>query len=216
MIANLLLPFKEPKLWIFDLDGTLLDTKEALDKVIQTILKEFNIPFDRETVDKYHSLGTFNLLRFLLKRHPKYEKEALFYAKELYKTDEYLGLLRTFDTMIDFVKEIKKKCPVAIATNRGKSTTRILEHFGISPLFDMVVHSDITKNIKPHPEMLEKILKKFSLDPSLALFVGNDWPDLQAAVNAKIPTLIIQKNEHEKFKDVILKKGVKTFIKGLL
>ncbi|MBU6148862.1 MAG: hypothetical protein KGQ54_01540, partial [Verrucomicrobia bacterium] len=63
-------PFIEPKLWIIDLDGTLIDTKLANQRVIEVVMKELNQPICQKTIDQNLSVGTVTVLKLLLHKHP--------------------------------------------------------------------------------------------------------------------------------------------------
>lgn len=207
------LPIEEPKLWIMDLDGTVLNTREALDKVIEAVLTHLKVPFHQSLIDHYHSLGTAEVLRLALKDHPHLQEKGVFLGLELYKTKEYLSLLKPFPHMLEFVKTMGKKTPVTIATNRADSTLRILDYLGIKKLFSTVVHAGMCRYTKPHPEMLIKILDQYDCKPSEAFFVGNDWPDMHAGVSAQVPTLLIQPDNHAKFSKIVSNQGIKAFVK---
>ena len=209
-------PFIDPKLWIIDLDGTLIDTKSANQKVIEVVMQELNQPICQEVIDRNLSVGTVKVLELLLQKHPKLVPKASYLALELYKSEEYLTLLRPYQEMIRLVTHLRKKNKVAIATNRAESTKHILKHHRIEDLFHAVVHRDMVQNGKPHPEMLLFLLNTFRLTESEAIFIGNDWPDMQAGVLAKITTVVLEEKDHKTFVDQVIKKGPRSFFKGAL
>jgi phosphoglycolate phosphatase len=213
MEVSLNLPVEEPKLWIMDLDGTILDTRQALDKVVEAVLSHLKVPFDRTLVDRYHSLGTANVLRLALQEHPTLQEKAVFLGLELYKTKEYLSLLKPFPYMVEFIKKMGKKTPITVATNRAESTIPILDLMNLKNHFSTIIHAGMCKNIKPHPEMLLKIVDQYQLNPRDCFFVGNDWPDMHAGVMAQIPTLLIQPDDHLRFVRTVLEKGIQSFIR---
>ena len=209
-------PFIEPKLWIIDLDGTLIDTKLANQRVIEVVMKELNQPICQKTIDQNLSVGTVTVLKLLLHKHPQLVPKASYLALELYKSREYLSLLRPFPEMIKLVNHVRKKHKVAIATNRAESTKHILKHHKLEDLFHAVVHRDMVQNGKPHPEMLLFLLKSFRLNESQAIFIGNDWPDMQAGVLAKITTVVLEEKDHKNFVDQVIKNGPRSFFKQAL
>ena len=69
----------------------------------------------------------------------------------------------------------------AVATNRTDTMGRVLKDFELETLFDMVVTAADVTRPKPHPEQLEKIMARFSLQPEQVLFIGDSTYDHQAA-----------------------------------
>jgi HAD superfamily hydrolase (TIGR01509 family) len=68
-----------------------------------------------------------------------------------------------------------------INTNRTTSMKYIMEHFHLWPFFEMVVTALDVKNPKPHPESVEMILQRLSLNKKETVFVGDSEVDQQAA-----------------------------------
>src|SRR4030042_2458503 len=61
-----------------------------------------------------------------------------------------------------------------------------MEHFHLSPFFDMVVTALDAKNPKPHPESVEMILQKLNLDKDETVFVGDSEVDQQTAKSSGV------------------------------
>ena len=81
---------------------------------------------------------------------------------------------------------------LAVASNRPSKFSHILlKHLEIGVFFDYVLCADQANHGKPHPEILNRIVKHFGLKKSQALYVGDMVIDAQAGKRAKINTVIV-------------------------
>ncbi|HLD82341.1 MAG TPA: HAD-IA family hydrolase, partial [Candidatus Omnitrophota bacterium] len=119
-------------------------------------------------------------------------KKALFLYRKHHRQD-ILRYSRLFPGVITLLKRLKNRgLKLAIASNRPTEfTLGIIRHLRISSYLDLVLCADKLKHIKPHPEILNKIIEKFSLTKSQALYIGDMIIDLQAARRAKIKGIAV-------------------------
>ena len=89
------------------------------------------------------------------------------------------------------LKELKKQnYKLAIASNRPTKFSLIaLRRLKIKKYFDYVLCADKLKQGKPHPEILNLILKKLSVKPSRALYVGDMTIDVETGTRAGVKTV---------------------------
>jgi len=81
----------------------------------------------------------------------------------------------------------------AISTNRSTTMPRLVEIFGLDRWFDMIVSALDVSRPKPHPEGVEKILKKTGVSKDRAIYIGDSVIDKETANNSGLP-LIAYKN----------------------
>ncbi len=93
----------------------------------------------------------------------------------------------------ELLEELRPGFGLAVATNRSNTIGKILESYGLSKYFDIVVSSLDVKMPKPHPESLLKILRFFKISPEEALYVGDSQVDNETARAAGI-SFIAYKN----------------------
>jgi len=86
------------------------------------------------------------------------------------------------------LKRLKKKnYKLAVCSNKLEELTKIvLKKTKLSKYFDLVVGGDTFVHKKPHPSVLNNIIKKFKIDKKKALFVGDSEHDYQSAINSNI------------------------------
>lgn len=179
------------QLIIFDLDGTLVDAYPA-------IIRSFNYTLQKLGYHKQSSpvirravgWGDDNLLKPFL--NVKDLKDALLIYRRHHR-----NALRKESRLFPNVEKIllyleKKGYKLAVASNRPTKFSWILiRHLKLKKYFDYVLCADRLRHIKPHPEILRKIMQKFSLKPAQALYVGDMAIDAQAGRRAKIRTIIV-------------------------
>ena len=63
----------------------------------------------------------------------------------------------------------------------------VMDVHGLSDCFDLVVTSRDVPTPKPAPDILNRVLTHFALEPAQALYIGDSVVDEQAAAAAGIP-----------------------------
>lgn len=179
------------KLVIFDLDGTLINAYPA-------IISSFNYAMQRtghakqsaQVIRQAVGWGDRKLLAGFV------AGSALKQALLIYRQHHQKALLsgsRLFPKARVLLKYLlNKRYKLAIASNRPTKFSRILLlRHKIEQYFDMVLCADSLKRGKPHPEILRKIIRHFSLEPKQALFIGDMTIDLYTGRRAKVKTIIV-------------------------
>jgi phosphoglycolate phosphatase len=179
------------KLIIFDLDGTLVDAYTAITTSFNYTIRQLGYPVQKAVVIRRAvGWGDENLLK------PFIEKKDLEKAILIYRKHHQVALLKEsylFPNAGAVLAYLKNKgYKLAVASNRPSRFSWILiRHLRIAKYFDYVLCADKLKHIKPHPEILSKIIQKFSLKPSDGLYVGDMAIDAQAGRRGKVATIIV-------------------------
>jgi HAD superfamily hydrolase (TIGR01509 family) len=179
------------QLVIFDLDGTLINAYPAIIRSLNYVMGELGYPKqDALLIRRAVGWGDEKLLAPFVS--PKDLKKAL----SLYRRHHKKSLIQ--DSQLSpgagvLLSRLKAKgYKLAVASNRPTKFSWILiRHLKIGRYFDYVLCADKLKNRKPHPEILNKILAKFSLKPKEALYVGDMCIDIQAGRRAKVKTIAV-------------------------
>jgi len=179
------------KLVIFDLDGTLLDAYAAIASSFNYVMRKLGLKSQSiSTLRRLVGWGDINLLK------PYLRQGDLKYALSLYRSHHKYSLLKhahLYPYARSLLRRLKEKgYKLAVASNRPSEFSRILlRHLDIGIFFDAVLCADQVRYGKPHPEMLNKIVKRFALKKPQALYVGDMVIDAQAGRRAKINTVIV-------------------------
>ena len=182
---------KNIKLIIFDLDGTLVDAYAAITRSFNYTMGKLNYPAQGTSIIRRAvGWGDKNLLRPFIK--PKDLKKALV----IYRRDHKTALIeesRLFPKAAVLLRRLKEKgCKLAVASNRPtKFSLLLIRHLGIKKYFDAILCADKINHGKPHPEIIIKIMRRFSVKPAEAIYVGDMAIDAQAGRRAKVNTVIV-------------------------
>ena len=179
------------RLIIFDLDGTLIDAYPAIIKSFNYVMQRLQQPKQApQVIRRSVGWGDENLLKPFLA--PKDLKKGV----SLYRSHHRSALLtgsRLFPDTKRLLTYLKKKgYRLAVASNRPTQFSFILiRHLGLAKYFDYILCADKLKNIKPHPQILHKIMRRFSQGPKQVLYIGDMTIDAQAGLAAGVKTIIV-------------------------
>lgn len=179
------------KLIIFDLDGTLVDAYTAITRSFNYTMRRLGYPLQSALVIRQAvGWGDENLLKPFIKI--KDLKRALSVYRNHHKTALLKGA-RLFPGVVKLLIGLKNKgYYLAIASNRPTRFSGILiRHLGLTGYFDHVLCADKLRHIKPHPEILEKIMRRFKAKPRETLYIGDMTIDAQAGKRAGVKTIIV-------------------------
>jgi phosphoglycolate phosphatase len=179
------------KLIIFDLDGTLVDAYGAINSSFNYVMRKLGEkPQNTDTIRRAVGWGDLNLLK------PFVPVKNLKHALGLYRNHHKHSLLkhsRLYPHVLHLLSQLKAAgFKLAVASNRPtKFSLILLRHLRIRAFFDYVLCADKLKHGKPHPQILNKIIKRFAFKKSQALYVGDMAIDAQAGRRAKVKTIIV-------------------------
>jgi 2-phosphoglycolate phosphatase len=194
---------------IFDLDGTLIDSYQAIYLSFQYVYQRLGLaPLSYEQVKKEIGLGLSKTFAHLLGEDRKEEALRLFLEKYLQIYPEKTFLLPGAREVLETLHRWEIR--LAIATNKiGRISRSILQHFELDHLFDAMVGDEDVGQNKPHPEMLFLALEKMGLAKEFVVLVGDSLTDIVTAKNAglrvfAVPTGVKKREELEKGEPDIL------------
>ncbi|MDH2248505.1 phosphoglycolate phosphatase [Pseudomonas sp. GD03855] len=183
-----------PRLVMFDLDGTLMDSvpdlAAAVDKMLMLLGRE---PAGIERVRDWVGNGSRVLVRRALAGGLEHEgvsdefaDEALALFMQAYSgghelTTVYPGVRECLDWLRE--REVK----LAIITNKpAQFIEPLLEEKGLTGYFDWLVGGDTLPQQKPDPAALFWVMDKAGVAPGESLFVGDSRNDVRAAKAATV------------------------------
>ena len=171
---------------IFDIDGTIFDTKNGIIACLNDVLRQFgcsSIPIEEQ--DKY--IGPA-IKDSLIKFNGFTEENAIIATKEYREkyVEKYVEQSIPYNGLFELISFIKEKnYNLCIATMKTKNQVdRLLEFFDIRDMFDMI---ETAKYEGGHSKfaMLESIKSRFP--ETDFFFVGDTYGDYKASRKANIP-----------------------------
>ena len=196
------------KLLIFDLDGTLIDTLDDLKNAVNFALEKFSFPLkSREEIRKAIGNGTVKLIE---RSAPQGTSEKI--LKELHKVFKayYLENLSNFtkpyDGITSFLIFLKTKgYKLAVVSNKDHDATMKLITTMFPMLFDYIQGSYFEHPKKPHPYLINKVIKEMNIDKKEITYIGDTNVDEESAINAKIQYILVSygyRTRNELFRQV--------------
>jgi phosphoglycolate phosphatase len=174
---------------IFDLDGTLVDSRQDLTNAINAMRTGYALPpLTMEQVTSFIGNGARNLVRRAVANASVSVDEALAQFKQHYAqhltdcTRCYPGVPETLAALV----AAGYRC--AVLTNKpAVATHAILRAFKLDALFNPVVGGDSTPVLKPDPHAFLLVAEQWQLPPHEVLVVGDNDTDVDGAHHAGMP-----------------------------
>ncbi|WP_293264241.1 phosphoglycolate phosphatase [Neptunomonas sp.] len=187
-----------PRLVIFDLDGTLVDSVPdlslAVDRALLALgLSEVGEANVRLWVGNGAQVLIERALRHVLLEVPEkvFDQAYLLFLKEYEcclasRSRLYPGVLET----LTLLKEMK--IPMAVVTNKPIAFTHpVLRGLGVDSYFASVLGGDSLPAKKPDPLPLNTLIQEYNLSASQVLMVGDSMSDVSAARSAECPVVAV-------------------------
>ncbi len=181
-IAN----FSSVRTFLFDLDGTLIDSKLDLVNSVNFMLLEMQrevLPL--ATVASYIGHGAPRLVADAL--GPEAAEADRKRGLEIflaYYSEHNLDATRAYAGVVEGLQSLQDH-PMAVLTNKpAKISVEILEALGLLKYFRAVYGGDTFEKKKPDPAGALAILKNLGADPRESAMVGDSDVDIKTARNA--------------------------------
>jgi phosphoglycolate phosphatase len=179
-------------LLLFDLDGTLIDSKTDLANSINLMLVDLGRPqLDEAVVGGFVGDGVRVLVRrCLTATHPNHEppndelhKRGIALMHQHY-ADEMLKTTRLYTHVAETLDSFKDKRKGVVTSKEVRFTGILLDHFGIADRFDVIVGGDTVSARKPDPEPVREAIRLLGGSASEAVMIGDSENDINAGRGA--------------------------------
>ena len=180
------------ELLIFDLDGTLIDSREDIALAVNLALEELGAPRrDPAEIFSYIGGGVHNLiLRSLTDRYAHLLERGVdaFWAR--YK-EHALDKTRPYPGVSGMLEDLAGR-RMAVATNKPYAhTALILEGLGMARRFESVQGWKTGLPVKPDPALVRMALEGAGVSPGGAVMIGDGVSDILAARAAGIKSCAV-------------------------
>lgn len=169
---------------IFDMDGTLLDSREFIYRAIEEGLAAHGVILTREEIGKVTGRPVKAVYELLA---PQLDSDELEKA-HLAHHEQNLDLLRLYDGAEDILRLLKDNgYKIGLFTGFNKLTYDRLDRFGITGLFDSIVESTRYVAHKPDPEGLYVCMNDLGIQKAEeVVYVGDGITDMEVGKRARI------------------------------
>lgn len=180
------------RLIIYDLDGTLVDTREDIARAANHMLTAFNVPcLDRPTIESFVGKGLHHLIKSCLKTEDakQIEKGSRVYRE--YYAKHMLDHTALYPGAREVLEYFKERLQAVITNKPNPYSRQILEALGVAGYFVEIVAGDTDYPKKPDPTAVLSIMKREKVEADETLFVGDSLIDIETGRNAGIETIVI-------------------------
>lgn len=186
---------KEYDAYLFDADGTILDTRELIYHSFLAIEKELGFPLpSRDRIQETVGLPFDRQLRLVVGGgHDEafYERAAAAYRAHM--MDSYQADLKAFPGAKEVLARLHgagKKLAV-VSSRRLNSLERFLESTGLLGFFELLVTPESTSEHKPHPAPALLAMEKLAAAPDKTVFVGDATFDIECGKAAGTDAVLV-------------------------
>ncbi|EAJ7244580.1 HAD family hydrolase [Campylobacter coli] len=177
---------------LFDLDGTLIDSTDAILNSFQGAFKILGLtPKNNEEIKNLIGYPLEHMFKFLYHEKAHLSQEFVLAYREIYSQIylEQTTLLPKAKEALELAFEI---ADLGIVTTKGgKFTPLLLEHLGVKKFFKTLITLEDVTNPKPHAEPILLALKRLNKTQENAYMIGDTILDIQAAISANITPLAL-------------------------
>ena len=184
--------------FIFDLDGTLLQTLPDIRLAINEALKRcgYDYAFSLKEARALIGNGADMLVKRALKEKGD-DIEAFAQLKAAYMPlyRDYQNLhAKPFNGMKEVLTFLKERgLQLFVATNKPNALAKFIveDHFG-KGLFTAIEGHEEGEPVKPDPLIVNRFVEKYGIDKSKTLFIGDSYVDVDTAHNANIKCCLVK------------------------
>lgn len=212
-ISNMSIGMKEYSTYIFDLDGTLLNTINDLAASTNYALRSVGLPEHTvEDVRRFVGNGVRKLMERAIEngdKNPLFEKAYSIFRQHylehgLDTTEPYAGI-------VDMLEELNRRGKkIAVVSNKFYAATQELVRHFFGEYVKVAIGERENIRKKPAPDTVVEALKLLGVDKENAVYIGDSEVDIQTARNVGIPCISVLWGFRDR--SFLVENGAQTFI----
>ena len=201
--------------FIFDLDGTLLDTLGDLAASVNYALRTHGMP--EHSIDDVRCFVGNGVRKLMQRAIPDGESnpdfEAAFATFRQHYMAHSLDTTRPYDGIPETLAALKVRgCHLAVVSNKMMAATQELCRHFFPDTIEVAIGEHEAEGIrrKPAPDTVFAALRQLGVGKEGSVYVGDSDVDIQTAANAGIPCISVLWGFRDR--DFLIQHGAKTFI----
>ena len=200
--------------YIFDLDGTLLDTLQDLAAAVNYALRKNGM--EEHSIDDIRRFVGNGVRKLIERAVPEGTESSIlnlvFADFRAYYMEHSLDVTKPYEGIPEVLQELKRRgCKMAVVSNKMMAATQeLVAHF--FPEIKVAIGENEAAGIrkKPASDMVHEALKQLDADTNTAVYIGDSDVDIQTAKNAGVPCISVLWGFRNK--EFLLEHGAKKFI----
>ena len=175
--------------FIWDLDGTLLDSYEAILSGIEETFGQFAIPYDKEKVREFILKYSVQDLLVEVAEERKLDVKVLNQVRAQSLAEKNAQVV-----LMSGAREVLKWADATgiqqfVYTHKGDNAFTILRDLGLESYFTEIITSQNGFARKPSPEVANYLIDKYQLDSEKTYYIGDRTLDVEFAQNSGIQSI---------------------------
>ncbi|PZD75280.1 Phosphoglycolate phosphatase [Acaryochloris thomasi RCC1774] len=176
------------KLLIFDFDGTLVDSLEIFIEATNCLAKKYGYsPIETSQIPQIRALSS----RALIQQIPVARWRLPFFLQGLRQEVSKLATqIQLFDGAKEALTDLKNEgyCLGIVTSNAQSTVENFLVTQDLNTLFDFV-HAG--RGLLGKAGTLRRLVKRYRLQPSQVIYIGDETRDIEAAQQVQIPSIAV-------------------------
>ena len=178
------------KTFIWDLDGTLLDSYGVIVSSLRRTLEELNVPMEEDEIRRRATAGSVSdVVNYAAAAAGRTFSDIKARYSEI-SGGRYLEITATPHAREALEETAALGAVHFVYTHRGRTTAPVLEHLGLDRFFKEVVSSLNGFPRKPAPDALLYLLEKHRLERDRVYYVGDRTLDVDCAKSAGVRSVL--------------------------
>ena len=181
--------------YIFDLDGTLLDTLQDLAAAVNFALRKNGM--EEHSIDDIRRFVGNGVRKLIERAVPDGSKnpriDEVFADFRSYYMQHSLDATKPYDGITEILQELQQRgCKMAVVSNKMMAATQeLVAHF--FPEIEVAIGENEAEGIrkKPAPDMVFEALNRLGAEAESAVYIGDSDVDIQTAMNAGVPCISV-------------------------
>lgn len=183
--------------FIWDLDGTLLDSYDAILAGLEETYAYYQLPFDRASIKDYILKYSVQDLLVVVAEEHQLDVTDLNHrrAESLAEKNAQVVLMEGARDVLSWAKDAGIQ--QFVYTHKGENALVILRDLGLESFFKEILTSQSGFARKPNPEAARYLMKKYGLEPKNTYYIGDRSLDIDFARNSQIQSINFLTSDYE-------------------
>jgi len=180
------------KALLWDLDGTLIDSKQDIAECVNWTLNDMNLDsIPNEHIYEYVGHGVRTLIQGAVEEAHGHDYDSAMKLFDGYYLQHLLDNTRLYPGMEKVLAQLRDK-KMAIITNKPQRyTDPIIDGLRLRDYFGVVLGREACVEMKPHPQPLQSAMERLSVSSLETMIVGDTEVDIEAGRRAGVKTCAV-------------------------